>query len=144
AIGRAANRFTRVERNDRVSFYQFLVQDASRADDKANDYPIGGARRSHAEGHRTPSIPNRKRGTASRPLQLVGLWLAMAIDAVGVEDALVRSDKFPRPVDYMHYLGKLPRDCFVTPDDLLYNTGQEFLSEVCVKLTGGSLPHRLT
>jgi hypothetical protein len=66
AIGRAANRFAGLARNDRDTCYQVVVEVASRAEDETDDHSFGGSRRSHAEGYRNPSMPNRKRCAVGR------------------------------------------------------------------------------
>jgi hypothetical protein len=42
-IGRAASRFAGLERNDRVPGFPVLVEVESRAEDKTDGHPIGGA-----------------------------------------------------------------------------------------------------
>jgi hypothetical protein len=80
AIGKVANHFAELERDDRIPGSRVLVEGASRGGDKTDNHQIGGARRSHAEGYRNPSIANRKCRAASRPLRLVGSWLPVPVD----------------------------------------------------------------
>jgi hypothetical protein len=65
AVGRAANRSVRSACNERDHCCQVLVEVASHAEDKVDHHPIGGARRSHPEGHRHQSMPNRRHCAAS-------------------------------------------------------------------------------
>jgi hypothetical protein len=56
-----------------------LVLDAIRAADMGQDHDVAGTRRPNAEGHWSPSLPNRKRCEAWESLRMVGLRSSMPV-----------------------------------------------------------------